>query len=213
VTAPPPLRLPPLLAGVGEKLTGEKALLRSLIDGYGSPCHLVFPEEFAKRVEEFQHAFGQVGVRGHIYYGAKANKAESFLEVAARCGIGIDVSSRQEMSAALTAGVRGRQIMVTGPDKGVSLHRLALAHDACIAIDSVHELQPVIAVARDAPGGPALGGLAGGVVYAAAERLSTAAAERWWPSSETAEKNISTPYSTTPGCGTRTVSTDQSTLT
>ncbi|MBM6593661.1 type III PLP-dependent enzyme domain-containing protein [Microvirga pudoricolor] len=140
-----PLRLPARLEGIGRRLiAAESGLLRSLVEGFGSPCHLVFPDALAERGAAFDRVFREAGVAGRIYFAAKANKSQAFLEAAARCGIGADIASRQEMSAALMAGLRGEDLMVTGPDKGSSLHRLALRHRACIAVDSVEELQALV---------------------------------------------------------------------
>ncbi|MCB8821928.1 hypothetical protein [Microvirga rosea] len=88
------------------------------------------PYPAAQRIHEARRGF-----QAHLQRGwcerlrplrLEANKSGTFLEAASQCGIGVDVASREEMTAALAAGVKGENLTLTGPDKGPFLHRLAL---------------------------------------------------------------------------------------
>lgn len=152
----PSIRLTPHLEGLGQRLVAsEPDFIRHMVQGYGSPCHIVFPGEFMKRAKAFKRIFKETGVKGTIFYASKANKSEAFLEAASQCGLGVDVASREEMTAALAAGVKGDNLMLTGPDKGSSLHRLALRQGACIALDSLEELASLVQTCRDGDYGKA----------------------------------------------------------
>jgi diaminopimelate decarboxylase len=143
------VQLKATLEGLGQRLVSqEQEKLRQVAQSVGSPCHILFPAEFAARINAFRQAFVTAGVNGEVFYATKANKSEAFLDTAAACGIGVDVASREEMISALGAGVAGERLMVTGPHKGASFHRLAIRHGACIAVDSAEELAALIETCR-----------------------------------------------------------------
>ncbi|RDU97426.1 alanine racemase [Trinickia dinghuensis] len=124
------------------------ATIHELASGFDAPLHLLFPERFARNVAAFQRTLAERRVTGRIYYAKKANKARCFARAAAETGIGIDVASAGEFGEALMAGVRGADIGVSGPEKASDLLRLAVHHDALVAVDSVDELDRLVAVGR-----------------------------------------------------------------
>lgn len=124
------------------------AMIHELADGFDAPLHLLFPERFARNVAAFQQTLAQRRVMGRIYYAKKANKARCFVRAAAESGIGVDVASAGEFAEALAAGVRGVDIGVSGPAKAGDLLRLAVQHDALVAVDGLDELDRFVAVAR-----------------------------------------------------------------
>ena len=128
----------------------QGALIRELAYGFDAPLHLVFPERFARNVAAFERVLQRHRMAGRVYYAKKANKARCFVRVAAERGIGVDVASVGEFADALAAGVRGRDIGVSGPAKAADLLRLAVLHDALVAIDSADELERLLAMARHA---------------------------------------------------------------
>jgi diaminopimelate decarboxylase len=82
-----------------------------------------------------------------IYFAVKATDANSPVAVAAAAGIGVDVSSVEELTAALGRGVRGSDISVSGPAKPLALLCLAVKQGALIQIDQPRELKELGAVA------------------------------------------------------------------
>jgi diaminopimelate decarboxylase len=128
----------------------QTALIRELAYGFDAPLHLVFPERFGRNVAAFERVLQRHRLAGRVYYAKKANKARCFVRVAAERGIGVDVASVGEFADALAAGVRGRDIGVSGPAKAADLLRLAVLHDALVAIDSADELARLLAMARHA---------------------------------------------------------------
>ncbi|MCA8245411.1 alanine racemase [Burkholderia sp. AU32262] len=129
---------------------GHQAMIHDLVDGFDAPVHFLFPGRFARNVAEFQRVLDDRQVSGRIYYAKKANKARCFAHAAAASGIGVDVASTGEFSEALAAGVCGTDIGVSGPSKSEALLRLAVSHDALIAIDSEEELDRLIAISGQA---------------------------------------------------------------
>lgn len=127
-------------------LLDQKSLVSDLSLGFGGTIHVLFPEIFASNVE----AFLNVGLENNfplkIYYAAKANKAETFLEMALKENIGVDVSSLYEFRAALNHGILGKNISVSGPSKDKRLLLLAARYGAQIVIDDVAEIDTLDAL-------------------------------------------------------------------
>ncbi|NMX92862.1 MULTISPECIES: alanine racemase [unclassified Pseudomonas] len=114
--------------------------LTELVDGLGSPLHLLCPQVFHANVEAFQHSFTQAQVRGSLLFAKKANKANCFIQACAQCAIGVDVASVGELQKALAGGVAGSDIGVSGPRKSDQLLGLSLSHQCLLAVDSLEEL-------------------------------------------------------------------------
>jgi diaminopimelate decarboxylase len=117
----------------------------------GGPFHVLYPQWFAKNLKRFTEAIVSAGITGQVFYAKKANKAGCWLRVCAETGAGVDVASAPELVHALSYGVRGRDIVVTGPAKSEHLLWLAARHGCLIAIDALDELDRVIAQAPDGP--------------------------------------------------------------
>lgn len=135
-------RLPARLAELpGAVLTGHADLLRQLATALRGPYHVVLPEQFDANVCAFQSTLDERDVEGRIYYAKKANKAACWVERSAEQGIGVDVASVGELRDALGHGVRGEQLVVTGPAKAEELLRLAILHRSLITVDALDELK------------------------------------------------------------------------
>ncbi|WP_063791460.1 alanine racemase [Streptomyces torulosus] len=125
------------------------SLLHELGHGLGGPYHVLFPRRFDANAAAFRAAFASAGVDGRVYYAKKANKASVFVERAAVAGLGVDVASHGELREALAAGVRGTDLVITGPAKDDHLLRVSVLHGALIAVDALDELDRVLALARE----------------------------------------------------------------
>ncbi|GAB4588999.1 alanine racemase [Nocardia sp. IFM 10818] len=130
-----------------ERLLTDPNLLREMADGIGGPFHLLYPARVVHNIRAFQRVFARKGVVGTVYYGKKANKSPAVVRACAETGAGVDVSSVGEFTAALAGGVRGEDLMVTGPAKSDELLRLAAQQRALIAIDDLDELARLTATA------------------------------------------------------------------
>jgi diaminopimelate decarboxylase len=78
-----------------------------LLQGFGSPLNLLFPYTFRENLRAMQAAFNRVAIDGRVMYAAKVNRSKCFFNICASERIGVDVSSLQELEAALAAGVNG----------------------------------------------------------------------------------------------------------
>lgn len=126
------------------RLLADPDLLRDIAFAVGGPFHVMYPERVGDNVDGFLAAFAQAGVDGAIFYGKKANKAACVVRACAEHGAGVDVSSIGELSSALTQGIRGEDLMVTGPAKSPELLWLATRHGALIAVDAPDELDGLV---------------------------------------------------------------------
>ncbi|WP_051865032.1 alanine racemase [Streptomyces griseus] len=141
----------PLPAHAGPQLRSLLAdpLLHELGHGLGGPYHVLLPELFDSNAAAFRRAFTDAGVDGRVYYAKKANKAAVYVERAAVAGLGVDVASHGELREALASGVRGEDLVVTGPAKADELLRVAVLQGALVAVDALDELDRLLALATE----------------------------------------------------------------
>ncbi|MGW1671304.1 alanine racemase [Streptomyces sp. NPDC002324] len=125
------------------------ALLHELSHGLRGPYHVLFPDRFDANATAFRQAFAEAGVDGRVYFAKKANKAAVYAERAAVAGLGVDVASQGELREALAAGVRGEDLVVTGPAKADDLLRVALLQGALVAVDALDELDRLLSLAAE----------------------------------------------------------------
>ncbi|MEU3046312.1 alanine racemase [Streptomyces sp. NPDC006984] len=137
---------------VSTLLADHRGLLADLLDGLGSPLHVVLPDVFEENVGRLRQAFADAGADADILYAKKANKADCYVGSAAALGVGVDVASAPELVKALAGGVPGHRIGLSGPEKGDALHSLAVQHGCLVAVDSLSELRRLAATARLARG-------------------------------------------------------------
>ncbi|MFI8370067.1 alanine racemase [Streptomyces sp. NPDC085466] len=137
---------------VSTLLADHRALLADLLDGLGSPLHVVLPEVFEENVGRLRRAFAETGADAEILFAKKANKADCYVGSAAALEVGVDVASTPELVRALAGGVPGHRIGVSGPEKDDTLHALAVQHGCLVAVDSTSELRRLAATARLARG-------------------------------------------------------------
>ncbi|UQX03977.1 alanine racemase [Streptomyces sp. RerS4] len=133
---------------VSTLLADHRVLLADLLDGLGSPLHVVLPEIFEENVAGLRQAFAEAGVTAGILFAKKANKADCYVTSAAALGVGVDVAGAPELVKALAGGVPGHRIGVSGPEKDDALHALAVQHGCLVAVDSLSELRRLAATAR-----------------------------------------------------------------
>lgn len=127
------------------RLLADPELLGDIAFAVGGPFHVMFPARVGRNIEAFREVFERAGVDGTIYYGKKANKARCVARACAEHGAGVDVASVGELNSALAQGVRGDELMVTGPAKSDELLWLAARHGALLAVDEAGELERLAA--------------------------------------------------------------------
>ncbi|MFJ8133301.1 Y4yA family PLP-dependent enzyme [Streptomyces hydrogenans] len=129
----------------------DSGLLAELAHGLGGPFHYLLPHRFETNLAAFRTVLTDAGVEGRVYYAKKANKAGAFTERCAALGAGVDVASLGELRDALGHGVRGEDLVVTGPAKTTELLRVAAQQDALIAVDALDELDRILTLHQTRP--------------------------------------------------------------
>ncbi|MFC9236556.1 Y4yA family PLP-dependent enzyme [Streptomyces decoyicus] len=125
----------------------DSGLLHELSYAFGGPFHFLLPHRFDANLAAFRTALSDAGVEGRVYYAKKANKAAVWMERCAAHQAGVDVASVGELREALGHGVRGENLVVTGPAKSDELLRLAVLQGCLIAVDALDELDLLITLA------------------------------------------------------------------
>lgn len=143
--------LPPILdPAIARLITEHPGKLHALVEMYGSPLHLVWPERVTDNAAAMRGTLERHGVRHRIFYGAKANKSQALVAGAVAAGCGVDVSSLPEFEDAVRAGAGPERICATGPAKTRAFLGVLIAAGALIAIDSLEELADIEAIAGEA---------------------------------------------------------------
>jgi diaminopimelate decarboxylase len=122
----------------------DPTLLRQIANAVGGPFHVLSPEQFTINLRLFVDAIAAAGVDGTVYFGKKANKAGCWPKECAQANCGVDVASAPELADAMAHGIRGQDLVITGPAKPTELVWLAMRHGALIAVDALDELDMVI---------------------------------------------------------------------
>ncbi|MGX1762096.1 Y4yA family PLP-dependent enzyme [Streptomyces lydicus] len=122
----------------------DSGVLHELSYAFGGPFHFLLPHRFDANLTAFRTALADAGVEGRVYYAKKANKAAVWMERCAAHQAGVDAASVGELREALGHGVRGENIVVTGPAKSDELLRLAVLQGCLIAVDALDELDLLI---------------------------------------------------------------------
>ncbi|MGW1728656.1 Y4yA family PLP-dependent enzyme [Streptomyces sp. NPDC002306] len=135
---------------LADRLHGS-GLLQELAHGLGGPFHYLLPHRFDTNLAAMHAALADAGVQGRVYYAKKANKAAVFIDRCAARGAGVDVASLGELREALGHGVRGDDLVVTGPAKADPLLRLAAQQGALTTVDALDELDRVLALEMPRP--------------------------------------------------------------
>jgi diaminopimelate decarboxylase len=128
-------------------------MLAALLERWGSPLNVVFPEIFRANIAAFRQVLDPTGLRYRICYAHKASQARAFVRAALAEDTGIDVASPGELQSALTAGFPAERVEVTGP-KGRGFLGLLVGAGVTVNADNLWELSEVIRLVRAGGGGP-----------------------------------------------------------
>ena len=132
-------RLPPLVHPLPSAFLARPDVIEAVVDRFGSPVNVVFPQVFTDNLAGFQALLHNLGLSYRICYAHKANQARAFATAAHRAGIDIDIASPGELANAVAAGFAANRIEATGP-KGEPFLRTLIAAGVTINVDNLWEL-------------------------------------------------------------------------
>lgn len=132
---------------VQEFLEENKQDIFTLKMQHSWPVHLIFPDIFAENIEKFTDTLDELEADYKICFAHKVNKSDAFILEAKKKNIWVDVASLGELQHAVSLGFTWENITCSGP-KSESFLFLALSHNALISIDSISELETLIALQK-----------------------------------------------------------------
>ncbi|RVC84007.1 hypothetical protein EN745_00175 [Mesorhizobium sp. M4A.F.Ca.ET.022.05.2.1] len=142
----------PLLSDWTLDLLNSRSEMAAWVDGFGSPLHVVNPDQATKNYLQWLNELLTVYGDCQVQFALKACKSASLLRAFALVGAGADVSSAHEMASAFMNLVPAERMSMTGPAKSDYEINLCIRHKVAIHIDCIEELKRVLALA-DGVGG------------------------------------------------------------
>lgn len=141
--------LKPYLSKTVEDFVSKKQTLIRLVDGFGSPLNLLFPEQAVENLSGLEQVFKDHRIRGRVFYASKTNKSEAILRrLSTVSSAAVDVASSAELKAALGAGFSADRIEATGPKNNEFL-RLCILHGIIINIDDRKEYDRLLRIYQE----------------------------------------------------------------
>lgn len=120
-------------------------LIRNLIDRFGLPLHVYFPGMVAQSAENFISVAKRLYPNIQVDFAVKSNPCVGALHTAKRLGLGVDVVSEFELSAAIECDFLPEAIVCNGNAKTDPYIKMAVDFGATIAVDSLDELTLIAA--------------------------------------------------------------------
>ena len=130
----------------------DRARLREWVACFGSPLNLVFPGIARENGRRWCAALEPIHPAVAIRFAMKCCRSDALTAGLADAGIGMDVSSAQEVQAAMRALVPAERISFTGPDKPEHDLAMCLAHGIVVNVDSLGEADRLVALERQVRG-------------------------------------------------------------
>lgn len=100
-----------------DRLLLGDALVRRVVQEFGSPIYVVSEAHFRARVRRYREAFAAVYPKTELTYASKANSTLAILKMANQEGCRIDVASEGELQAAMAAGIKPKECHLHGNNK------------------------------------------------------------------------------------------------
>lgn len=112
-----------------------------------TPCFVYDEAVIRQQASNILSAIKKHELNADLYYAMKANANMAIVKILHDEGLGVDIASGGELHAALTVGVRGEEIIFTGPSKSDAELRAAVeAGVATIHVESVNEAKRLQAI-------------------------------------------------------------------
>jgi diaminopimelate decarboxylase len=142
-----PVRVPAAIHQSISRFLEDRALVKALVDGFGSPLNIIFPRHIRDNIARFQAVFAERQLQGRLYYTHKPNKSQALVREAALAGVGLDVTSDGELFSAMKAGFHPSRIEATGPQSRSQI-ALCLQQGIMLNVDNLQQLAQAEAMQR-----------------------------------------------------------------
>ncbi|MDR3616498.1 MAG: hypothetical protein P4L53_23260 [Candidatus Obscuribacterales bacterium] len=141
------LLLRPAMHPTVASFLANKKFVNELVNAFGSPLNVMFPQLLAGNIESFTNTFARHQVLGRICFAHKSTRSDSLIKQLAVENVSLDVASVNELKHALGAGFNGKRLEATGP-KNVDFLCLCLQHEVVLNIDSLAEIDQIATLAK-----------------------------------------------------------------
>ncbi len=128
------------------EMLGQQYDLARWMDCFGSPLNLVYPQIALENGRRWLERLRAIYPNTDIHYSMKACKSSALAVAFSHAGLGMDVSSAQELMTAVNAYASMKDISFTGPEKPDHELALCISHGISVNLDSKSELKRFIAL-------------------------------------------------------------------
>ena len=135
----PEYQLTPKTSDWMHELFNDQAVVRGLVERYGSPINIHHLPSFNKNCENYQQVFQSYGLKYRIFYARKANKSKGLVKQAFASGIGVDTASFKELEQSLALGGNAENLVLTAAIKTEAQIELAIKNGVPIILDNEDE--------------------------------------------------------------------------
>lgn len=113
--------------------------IRETINRFGSSFYFYDLDGFEKHLQEIREILHP---QIKVWYACKSNPLSEILKILKDQGFGVDVASLGELKQAQNAGLKGKNLIATGPAKSRNyLASLLQAEVSCIVAESINQLK------------------------------------------------------------------------
>ena len=130
-------------------LTRENLL--KLSNTYGDAFYVLKSAQFQKNFNELSNEFKKIYPNFNIAYSYKTNYTPKLCKIVNENGGYAEVVSDMELNLALKIGVQPSKIIWNGPVKSKETVKVFLLSGGTVNVDSLPELNEIIAIAKDNP--------------------------------------------------------------
>ncbi len=143
----PKNELTPITSNWMHELFSDQAVVRGLVERYGSPINIHHLPSFNQNCESYKQVFESYGLKYRIFYARKANKSKGLVKQAFASGIGVDTASFKELEQSLSLGGNSENLVLTAAIKTEVQIELAIQTGVPIILDNEDECRLTQAVA------------------------------------------------------------------
>jgi len=144
----PKYQLTPKTSAWMHELFNDQAVVKGLVERYGSPINIHHLPSFNHNCEAYKQVFESYGLKYRIFYARKANKSKGLVKQAFASGIGVDTASFKELEQSLSLGGNNENLILTAAIKTEPQMELAIKSGVTIILDNEDECVLTQSVAK-----------------------------------------------------------------
>lgn len=108
---------------------------------FNFPLHIIFPQIISDNAKSFRKSLNKIYSHSSICFAVKSNPCRGAISYVSKLGLGVDVVSEYELSAALEEGVNPGKILCNGNAKTDNYLKATAVCGALLAVDGEMEAE------------------------------------------------------------------------